>query len=31
MPLKKQFYGIREFAFEDPEGWIVTIAERVKK
>jgi len=30
MPLKEQFYGMREFAFEDPEGWIVTIAERVK-
>jgi uncharacterized glyoxalase superfamily protein PhnB len=31
MPLKEQFYGMREFTFEDPEGWIVTIAERVKK
>lgn len=31
MPLKTQFYGMREFAFEDPEGWIVTIAERVKQ
>jgi uncharacterized glyoxalase superfamily protein PhnB len=31
MPLKQQFYGMREFAFEDPEGWIVTIAERVKE
>ena len=30
MPLKTQFYGMREFAFEDPEGWLVTIAERVK-
>jgi uncharacterized glyoxalase superfamily protein PhnB len=30
MPLKQQFYGMREFAFEDPEGWIVTIAERIK-
>jgi len=30
MPLKQQFYGMREFAFEDPEGWIITIAERVK-
>jgi uncharacterized glyoxalase superfamily protein PhnB len=29
MPLKTQFYGMREFAFEDPEGWIITIAERV--
>ncbi len=31
MPLKQQFYGMREFAFEDPEGWIVTIAERTKE
>jgi uncharacterized glyoxalase superfamily protein PhnB len=30
MPLKTQFYGMREFAFEDPEGWVITIAERVK-
>ena len=30
MPLKEQFYGMREFAFEDPEGWMVTIAEKVK-
>ena len=30
MPLKEQFYGMREFAFEDPEGWVVTIAERTK-
>ncbi len=30
MPLKEQFYGMREFAFEDPEGWVVTVAERVK-
>jgi len=30
MPLKTQFYGMREFAFEDPEGWVVTIAERVE-
>jgi uncharacterized glyoxalase superfamily protein PhnB len=29
MPLKKQFYGMEEFAFEDPDGWIITIAERV--
>ncbi len=31
MPLKDQFYGMREFAFEDPEGWVVTIAERIKQ
>jgi lactoylglutathione lyase len=30
MPLKTQFYGMREFASQDPEGWIVTMAERVK-
>ena len=30
MPLKTQFYGMREFAFEDPDGWVITIAERVK-
>ena len=30
MPLKQQFYGMREFAIEDPEGWIITIAERIK-
>jgi uncharacterized glyoxalase superfamily protein PhnB len=30
MPLKEQFYGMREFAFEDPENWIITIAERMK-
>jgi len=30
LPLKTQFYGMREFAFEDPEGWVLTIAERVK-
>lgn len=30
MPLKTQFYGIKEFAFEDPEGWVISIAERIK-
>ena len=30
MPLTTQFYGMREFGFMDPEGWMVTIAERVK-
>jgi uncharacterized glyoxalase superfamily protein PhnB len=29
MALKTQFYGMREFAFEDPEGWIITMAELV--
>ena len=31
LPLKDQFYGMREFAFEDPEGWELTIAERIQK
>ena len=30
MPLKTQFYGMREFAFVDPQGWTVTMAEPVK-
>ena len=30
MPLKTQFYGMREFAFQDAEGWLITMAERVK-
>ena len=30
MPLKTQFYGMWEFAFMDPQGWTVTMAERVK-
>ena len=30
MPLKQQFYGMREFGFEDPEGWEVTIAEKTR-
>lgn len=29
MPLKTQFYGMREFAVEDPDGHIITFAERV--
>jgi uncharacterized glyoxalase superfamily protein PhnB len=29
MPLKQQFYGMREFAVEDPDGHILTFAERV--
>ena len=31
MPMKEQFYGMREFAFEDPEGWVITIAGKIKK
>ena len=30
MPLKTQFYGMREFAVEDPDGHILTFAERVE-
>jgi catechol 2,3-dioxygenase-like lactoylglutathione lyase family enzyme len=29
MPLKTQFYGMREFAIEDPDGHLITFAERV--
>jgi catechol 2,3-dioxygenase-like lactoylglutathione lyase family enzyme len=29
MPPKTQFYGMREFAVEDPDGHILTFAERV--
>jgi len=29
MPIKTQFYGMREFAFQDPDGWTVTVAQRV--
>ena len=28
-PPKTQFYGMREFAFEDPEGWTITVAQHV--
>ena len=31
MPLKTQFYGMREFAVEDPDGHILTFAERVDR
>ena len=24
-----QFYGVREFAFADPDGYVITFAERV--
>jgi len=30
MPLQEMFYGMREFAFLDPDGYIITIAERIK-
>jgi len=29
MPLVTQFYGSREFAIEDPDGYVITFAERV--
>jgi len=29
MPLATQFYGMREFAFEDRDGYVITFAERV--
>jgi uncharacterized glyoxalase superfamily protein PhnB len=29
MPLVTQFYGVREFAIEDPEGYVITLAQRV--
>jgi lactoylglutathione lyase len=29
MPLVNQFYGTREFAIEDPDGYVLTFAERI--
>jgi uncharacterized glyoxalase superfamily protein PhnB len=29
LPIKTQFYGMREFAVVDPDGHIITFAERV--
>jgi uncharacterized glyoxalase superfamily protein PhnB len=29
MPIVTQFYGMREFAIEDPDGYVLTFAERV--
>jgi len=29
MPLKTQFYGMREFAVSDPDGHVITFAQRV--
>src|SRR4026207_1120724 len=29
MPIATQFYGMREFAIEDPDGYVITFAERV--
>ena len=30
MPLERKFYGVTEFAFEDPDGYVITFAERTK-
>jgi uncharacterized glyoxalase superfamily protein PhnB len=29
MPIVTQFYGMREFAIEDPDGYVITFAERM--
>jgi uncharacterized glyoxalase superfamily protein PhnB len=29
MPLKTQFYGMREFGIEDPDGYVILFAQRV--
>jgi catechol 2,3-dioxygenase-like lactoylglutathione lyase family enzyme len=29
MPLKNQFYGMREFAIEDPDGYVLIFAQRI--
>jgi uncharacterized glyoxalase superfamily protein PhnB len=29
MPIATQFYGMREFAIADPDGYVITFAERV--
>jgi uncharacterized glyoxalase superfamily protein PhnB len=29
MPVAEQFYGMREFAFEDEDGYTITIAEKI--
>jgi lactoylglutathione lyase len=28
MPLEKKWYGVTEFAFEDPDGYLITFAQR---
>jgi lactoylglutathione lyase len=30
MPVTDQFYGMREFAFEDPDGYTITIAQKIE-
>lgn len=29
MPIETKFYGVREFAIADPDGYVITLAERV--
>ena len=29
MPLKDQWYGMREFSITDPDGYVLTFAERI--
>ena len=29
MPLKDQWYGMREFSITDPDGYVITFAERI--
>ena len=31
MPIVTQFYGMREFAIADPDGYVITFAQRVKR
>ena len=31
MPIVTQWYGLREFAIEDPDGYVITIAEHTQK
>ena len=31
MPLEKKFYGVTEFAFEDPDGYVITFARRISR
>ena len=31
MPLERKWYGVTEFAFEDPDGYLITIADREAK
>ena len=29
MPLIDQFYGMREFGIEDPDGYVIFVAQRI--